>query len=85
LLLPPEAKAELVLWQQRKLSPFQGASNRGPSDLLPIAAGLLITHQKILVVDARQVKMQLPSVQAAGPDQTRVAERSISNDHRQSV
>ena len=85
LLFPPECKAELVLRQQAELCPFHRARNCGTRDLLPIAACLLIAHQEILVVDARQVKVQFASVQAAGPDQTRVAERSIGNNNRQSV
>ena len=82
LLFLPEGEAELVLRQQAEVRTFQRAGNRGSRDLLPIAACLLIAHQEILVVDARQVKVQLASVQAAGPDQTRVAERSISDDDR---
>ena len=56
-----------------------------PCYLLPVTSRLLIAHQEILVVDASQVEVKFASVDAAGPDQTRVAERSIGDDNRQLV
>ena len=64
---------------------LQWSGYGGPRYLLPIAPGLLIAHQEVLIVDAREVKVKFASVQAAGPDQTRVAERSIGDDNRQPV
>ena len=64
---------------------LQRPGNSGACYLLPIAPGLLIPHQEVLIVDAREVKVKFASVQAAGPDQTRVTERSIGDDNRQTV
>ena len=64
-------------------APFRGPAIAVPVICCQIAARLLVTHQEILVVDARQMKVQVASLHAAGPDQTRVAERSIGDDDRQ--
>ena len=62
--------------------PLQWSGDGGTCYLLPIAPGLLIAHQEVLVINAREMKVKFASVHAAGPDQTRVAKRSISYDHR---
>jgi hypothetical protein len=62
---------------QLELLTFKRIGDRGTSHLLPIAPRLLIAHQEVLVVDARQVKVEFASVHAAGPDQTRMTECSI--------
>ena len=68
---------------ETELHTLQRACNRSPVDLLPEAPCLLIAHQEILVVDARQMKVELAPLYAAGPDQTRVAKRSIGDDDGQ--
>ena len=68
---------------QRQRFPGQRTRDRAPADLLPVGAGLLVAHQEVLIIDAGEVKVKLASIDAAGPDQTRMAKRSISDDHRQ--
>ena len=64
---------------------LEGTGNGNPRYLLPVTSSLLIAHQEILVVNAGQVEVKLLPIDAAGPDQTRVAERSIGDDNRQLV
>ena len=85
MFLLPETEAKFVLRHEGELASLQGTGNGHPRYLLPVAASLLIAHQEILVVDAGQVEVKLASVDAAGPDQTRVAERSIGDNNRQLV
>ena len=49
-------------YRESQLRAFQWAGNRSACNLLPIAAGFLIAHQEILVVDARQVKVKFASI-----------------------
>ena len=65
--------------------PLQWAGDGSSRYLLPITPRLLIAHQKILVVDSSEVEVKFSTVQSAGPDQTRVAERSIRDGDRQLV
>ena len=81
LFFLPQSKRELVLGHQAELRTFQWTCDRSPGDLLPEAARFLIAHQEVLIVDARQMEVQVASLNAAGPDQTRVAERSIGDDN----
>ena len=68
-----------------ELPALQRTCDRGAGHLLPVAPSFFIAHQKVLVVDASQVEVQLSSIQTAGPDQTRMAQRSIGDDNRQLV
>jgi hypothetical protein len=54
----------------------------GAADLLPIAPGLLVAHEEVLVVDAGQMKRQPPAGYISRPHQTGVTERSIRRDQR---
>jgi hypothetical protein len=42
--------------------PLQRPGNCGPCYLLPIAPRLLIAHQEILIIDAREVKVKFASI-----------------------
>ena len=71
-------------WATRlSFAPFRGPAIAVPVICCQKGPCLLIAHQKILVVDACQMKVQLPPLYAAGPDQTRVAQRSIGDDDGQ--
>ena len=61
---------------------FERTEDRFAGHLLPPGAGLFVTHDEVLIVDARQVKVKLPSVYCRFPHQTGVTERSISGDNR---
>src|SRR2546425_11952623 len=61
---------------------FQGAEDSFSRYLLPPGAGLFITHDEVLIVDAREMKMEHASVYSCFPHQTGVTERSISGNDR---
>ena len=61
---------------------FQGAEDCFSRYLLPPGAGLFITHDEVLIVDAREMKMKYASVYSCFPHQTGVTERSISGHDR---
>src|ERR1022692_2360554 len=70
---------------ERQLAPGQWARHGLAADLLPVSAGLLIAHQKVLVVDAGQMKCQPQSRYISSPHQTGVTERSIGRYDRNLV
>ena len=41
--------------------PFQRTGDGSSADLLPIAPGLLVAHEEVLIVDAGQMKRQPPA------------------------
>ncbi len=61
-----------------ELVAFQGAEDCLPRNLLPPRAGLFITHDEVLIIYARQVKVEDAAVYSCFPHQTGVTERSIS-------
>ena len=61
--------------------PAQRPRDRLAGDLLPPRAGLLVTHDEVLVVDAGQVKVQLATIYFSFPHQTGVTERSIGRNY----
>src|SRR5439155_14517680 len=73
----PRAERDLVLQDRLEVVPLERAEHRLTRDLLPPAAGLIIAHNEVLVIDAREVKRELPAGYGRFPHQTGVAERSI--------
>ena len=65
-----------------ELASFQWAMNRFPTDLLPPGSSLFITHDEVLIVNAREVKVQHSSIHCRFPHQTGVTERSIGGHDR---
>ena len=67
--------------------PYEHLIRRRRSDArrAPYGLSFLIAHQEVLVIDACEMKVQFASVYAAGPDQTRMGERSISDHDGQAV
>jgi len=61
---------------------FQWAKDRLSRYLLPPGAGLFITHDEVLIVDTREMKIEHASVYSCFPHQTGVTERSISRHDR---
>ena len=61
---------------------LQRAEDRFSRDLLPPGASLFITHDEVLIVDAREMKMEHSPVYSCFPHQTGVTERSISGHDR---
>ena len=61
---------------------FQRTEDRFSCNLLPPGAGLFITHDEVLIVNARQMKMEYAAVYSCFPHQTGVTERSISGHDR---
>jgi hypothetical protein len=53
--------------------------DREAVDLLPIGAGLLISHQEVLVVDPSKVEAKIDAIYSSFEHQTGVTERSISS------
>jgi hypothetical protein len=66
---------------QRQATTFHLTLNRFAGYLLPPGTGLLIAHDEVLVVDARQAKGQFAIVNLRFPHQTGVTERSVSGDN----
>src|SRR6185295_10581993 len=61
---------------------FEWSLDRFAGDLLPPRSGFFIAHDEVLIVDARQMEMKLPSVYRRLPHQTGVTECSISRHNR---
>jgi len=61
---------------------FQWTLNRFAGYLLPPRASFAVAHDEVLVVNARELKMKLPSAYCRFPHQTGVTERSIGGDDR---
>src|SRR5215213_10789888 len=59
---------------------LQWTINRFATDLLPPAPSLLIAHDEVLIVNAREVEVQHAPIDCRFPHQTGVTERSISRD-----
>ena len=59
---------------------FQRTLDRFPGYLLPPRTSFEVAHDEILVVNARELKMKLPSTYCRLPHQTGVTERSIGGD-----
>src|SRR5262249_14980219 len=78
----PLTESEFIRGDQIQGSPFERAIDGFAINLLPPRASFLVAHQEILVVDARQIKMQRSAVYGAGPHETRVTERSIGDGDR---
>src|SRR4029450_7592288 len=55
------------------------------TDLLPPRSTFLITHDEVLVINARQMKVQYPPIYCRFPHQTGVTERSISGHNRRAA
>ena len=70
---------------ERKLLSFQRAVDGLAGALLPDAAGLLITHQRIAVVDARETEFKSLAVEHAAPDKPSVTESAVSGRNRLSA
>src|SRR5829696_1806120 len=68
-----------------ELTTFQWTMNRFPANLLPPCPSFLITHDEILVIDSRKMKVQYPSIDCCFPHQTGVTERSISGHDRRTT
>ena len=82
LLRSPRREGQLVGMHQCELPALERTGDRGAADLLPIAARLLVAHEEVLIVDARQMKRQAQSRYISRPHQTGVTERSIRRDDR---
>src|SRR2546425_3040662 len=65
-----------------KVVAFQRAEDSFSRYLLPPGAGLFITHDEVLIVDAREMKVEHAPVYSCFPHQTGVTERSISGHDR---
>ena len=65
-----------------QLTPFQGAEDRYSGYLLPPGARLFITHDEVLIVDPREMKMKHSPFYSCFPHQTGVTERSIGDYER---
>src|SRR6266849_7182906 len=61
---------------------LQRAEDRFSRNLLPPGTGLFIAHDEVLIVDAREMKMEHSPVYSCFPHQTGVTERSISGNQR---
>ena len=61
---------------------FQRAEDSFSRYLLPPGAGLFITHDEVLVVDTRKMKVKYSAVDCRFPHQTGVTERSIGGHDR---
>ena len=59
---------------------FHRSQNCLTGNLLPPRASLVITHNEVLIINARKVKCQFLIVYLRLPHQTGVAERSVSGD-----
>ena len=59
---------------------LQGTEDRFSRNLLPPGAGLFIAHDEVLIVNAREMKMEHLPVYSCFPHQTGVTERSISGN-----
>src|SRR5437868_6262884 len=68
----PEAKSDFVGADQFKRGALQWSRDRLTTNLLPIATGLFITHNEVLIVDAGQMKIQDSAVYRSCPHQTGV-------------
>ena len=58
----PEAKISSSLGTRASRRAGERSGNGAPGDLLPVASGLFVAHQEILVVDAGQMERQLQPV-----------------------
>lgn len=65
-----------------ELVAFQGAEDCLSRYLLPPGARLFITHDEVLIVDAREMKMEHASIYSCFPHQTGVTEPSIGGNDR---
>ena len=61
---------------------FERAEEGFARHLLPPRASLFVAHDEVLVVDARQIKVELAPAYCCFPHHAGVAERSISSDYR---
>jgi hypothetical protein len=75
-----EGEPHLVPWHQLEVLAAKRALDGLAGDLLPPGPRLLILHQEVLVVDARESEPQCLAVHDGLPHQPGVAERSISGD-----
>ena len=76
----PQGKGEFVIGHEFQGGAFHVAGDGTPRGLLPPRTCFTVAHQEILVVDARQVEMEFPSLRCSLPHQTGVTKCSISDD-----
>jgi hypothetical protein len=65
-----------------ELVALQWTMNRFACHLLPPRSSFIVTHDEVLVVDAREPEVQRPSFYCRFPHQTGVTERSIGGHDR---
>ena len=82
LLTLPDRERNLIVKDALELMALQWTMNRFATHLLPPASRLFIAHDEVLVVDAREMKVQHTPVDCRFPHQTGVTERSISRHDR---
>src|SRR5205085_10127413 len=78
----PCRERQLVVVEHLQALPLQGPEDALAGNLLPPGARLLVAHDEVLVVDAREVKVQHAPVNGRLPHQTGVTERSIGGGYR---
>src|ERR1041384_5456897 len=61
---------------------FRRAENSFSGDLLPPRAGFVILHEEVLIINPRKMELRVASCTGRLPHQTGVAERSVSDKHR---
>src|SRR5258706_11245121 len=82
MLAFPDPKAHFIGWDQLQLGTLQWPKDTLSAHLLPIASGLFIAHQEVLIVDACQMKGKHFVAGPSLPHQTGVTKRSIGAHQR---
>src|ERR1700704_3103020 len=80
VLAAPGVERHFVARYSAEALPLQRAQDALSGNLLPPTAGLLVGHEKVLMVQAGQMEAQRVAIDFTVPHQTGVAERSIGGE-----